>query len=82
MTIEQELKNMLMNNAVPSSHTDAIINKAKETESFELMEGRWGDSSGYYNQQFKDLVWSSLRQVALEYIDENIPKAWFRPAFV
>jgi hypothetical protein len=34
-----------------------------------------------YSEQIENLIWAGVRIIALKYINENCPKAWFKAVF-
>lgn len=74
MTIEEKMKEMLLNYGLFPDHAREVMEKAKE--GIEAMEGwRWNDIAEGYPSQFLAALWLSVKQYALAWIDENIPKA-------
>jgi hypothetical protein len=53
----------------------------KEDKRNESFEGRWGEDENAYPKEIFDLLWKAVRIDALEWIDKNCPKAWYRPIF-
>jgi hypothetical protein len=63
-----------------------------ESQAEQVMKNYWtsdlassGDLSDKptinYPEQIENLVWAGVRIVALKYINEHCPKAWFKPVF-
>jgi len=45
------------------------------------MQGRWNDDYTGYPKSIYAIVLLAVKGIALEYIKEKMPKAWFRPMF-
>lgn len=42
----------------------------------------WDDTVDGYPPQLLAVLWLGVRRAAVDWIDENLPKAWYRPMFV
>lgn len=82
MTFEEKIKDMLVANMVPDNMAGEIVKAVKEDKANDAMKGRWQDDMDAYPPSMIAILWVSTRRTALEYIDEHIPLAWFRPLFV
>ena len=80
INIETKIKNMLEENGMCGKSADAVMNKAKE--AIPDMKNRWGDDINDYPNPLVAVIWVTTKNIALEWIDENLPKAWYRPMFV
>jgi hypothetical protein len=81
MTFEQLAHDHLFNNGMFEDNVSAVIELAKKDEVLDSMSGRWTDKTDDYPPFMEKIFILSLDHVALKYIDENIPQAWFRPVF-
>lgn len=81
-TIEDKLKEMLFNHGLFEDQTATVMEMMKADEVNEAMEGRWGENVEDYPPVLLSVLWLSMRDCALRYIDANCPKAWFRSLFV
>ena len=81
MSIEETIKDRLVSLGMFPQQVDVVIGRMKENEANDAMQGRWGDSPDGYPEEIMLLAWYSAKEEALRYIDECIPKAWFRPMF-
>lgn len=81
MTIEEKLKSMLVENGMFDEWADAVIARLKEDVVGATMRGRWGDSVEGYPVQLLTGLWLSTKRIALEWLNENHPQAWFKPVF-
>lgn len=81
MTVEQKMKDWLISNGMFDNQAEEVLNLAKEEELFKSMKNRWqSDSEGYPTALYAVLI-ISLREIALQWIEENCPEAWFKPMF-
>jgi len=81
MTIEEALKDMLFQRGLSQADSAAIVDKAKTEPDMQPMRGRWQEDSAEYPPDFMITIWFSVKDVALAYIDEHCPGAWYRPLF-
>lgn len=81
MTIEEKLKAMLVENGMFEEWADTVIARFKEDEVGAIMRGRWGDSVEGYPVQLLAGLWLSTKRIALEWLNENNPLAWFKHRF-
>ena len=82
MTIEEKLVEMLIENGMFDTQAKEVMELIKSDEANETMQGRWRDAPGDYPEVMLAVLWLSTRIKALEWIDENVPQAWYRPMFV
>ncbi len=81
-TIEGKLKDRLVANGMFPEQAQAVIDMAKNrTDLFPDMESRWADEVEGYPQQAIAVLWFGIKHIALEWIDANLPQAWYRPLF-
>ena len=81
ISVEEDLKEMLVNYGMWPDQADEVIAQAKEDKMFEALKGRWNDPVDEYSPEVLTASWISIKSIALEYIVNNDPKAWFRPMF-
>ena len=82
MTFEKLAYDHLFNNGMFENDAKKVIELAKKDEVLgDAMKGRWSDDTEGYPPFMKNVFIVSLNSVAVKYIDENMPKAWFRPVF-
>ena len=81
MTIEDKIKEMLIEHGLFDNQAAEIIEAMKVDEINEPMEHRWTDKVDDYPPQMLTILWAGAKYQALEYIDANCPEAWFRPMF-
>lgn len=80
-TLEQDILKRLTSNGLSSKQAETIITIAKEDEALESMKGQWGKSVTEYPVQLRTVLWFSVKAIAFEWIEENVPNAFFRPLF-
>lgn len=79
-TTHERLRSALVNCGMFPDHADAVIARAKA----DLEDGyivTWDRSADEYPPQLFALWFYICKPHALAWIDENLPKAWFRPMF-
>jgi len=81
MTVEEKIRKMLIQNGLSDDQTDEVIKLLKESDLTKSMANRWSDSIDSYPSMIITVLWISAKKIALEYIDETFPQAWFRPMF-
>ncbi len=60
---------------------ERAIAQAKEAEVTIDMKERWGDAVEDYPPVMVNVLWVSVKHIAVEWIDRELPEAWFRPMF-
>lgn len=58
-----------------------VFNLFIEQPAQASMKGRWNEDVTGYPAMILNISMLAIRSVALEYIKEKMPKAWFRPVF-
>jgi len=81
VTVEAKMKTLLEENGMFPEQADAVMELAKADESLKSMTGRWQDDEEGYMRPILTAVWVAVRRCAVQWIDENTPKAWYRPMF-
>ena len=82
MTIEEELKSMLVNHGLFESMAEKVVEEVKADSSNMTMQGRWHDKREDYPSVIFAICWMSARVHALKIIDAECPKHWARQVFV
>lgn len=80
MTFEQYMRNALFERGMLEPWIDQVMERTKADPANEAMD-RWTDQVEGYPDQFAAFIWYSTKRHALQWIDENLPRAWFRPMF-
>ena len=81
MTIEEKMRQMLVENGLFEQDCNAVMEIVKGYKHTESMKSRWGDAVDGYPDSLLVVVWMSVKQAAVEWIDTNCPLAWYRPMF-
>lgn len=81
MTIEQMFEKRLFESGLFENEAKEIMTMVKADEVNKPFEGKWGEDENAYPQPMLNLLWFSVKQNTLKWIDKNCPKAWFRPMF-
>jgi hypothetical protein len=82
MTFNEFSNDYLIKSGMQESDARAVIEAAKQSEGMEAMIGLWDNSIDGYPPVMKASFHMSIKRHALEYIDANMPEAWFRDLFV
>lgn len=79
MTIEEKMKELLENHGMWADGLEHTLKAMKEDALLEDMRNRWNDSVDDYPQPLISVVWLNVRSIALKWVDENCPQAFYRP---
>ena len=82
MTVRQRLENQLFNMGMFPAQASAVMDRVVADKATESMQGRWEESADEYPTPLYTVLWISVTDHALEWIDKNAPLAWYRPLFV
>lgn len=63
------------------SQAEAVVEQMMADPALESMAGRWDDRVSDYPQPMLAVLVMSLRSNAVSWIEENLPKAWYKPMF-
>lgn len=80
MTIEEKIRALLDEHGA-GGYADKLIELAKSDKSLAEMSKRWADDINEYPQIILIQTWINVKEITLKWIDENLPKAFFRPLF-
>ena len=81
MTIEEKLIEMLINNGMDDVQAKQVMERVKAAKANAAMTQRWSDAVEDCPEDLFKPLWISTEDHALEWIDANLPLAWFRPMF-
>lgn len=81
MTIEERLIEMCVDCGMFDTQAKEVLDRVKADKVNEPMKQRWNDAPEDYPEILFNVIWINTKQHALEWIDENLPQAWFRPMF-
>lgn len=84
LTFKEKLTNMLISNGMFESQAKEVIALAepKLKEVVENYNINLNDTCNNYPPIITSLLFGYIKPIALIWIDENKPMAWFRPRFV
>lgn len=81
MTFKESMTYTLVGMGMFDSHADQVIKEYMEDESAESMIGRWDHDMKDYPQNIQSVVWIGVKHFASEWIERNMPQAWYKPMF-
>ena len=82
MTFHEWGINQLEQNGIFEQDVAETIMQAIEAdEANAAMAGRWTEDVEGYPDVMKAVLWLSIKDHALIWIDQNKPRAWYRPMF-
>lgn len=80
-TTKQRCLKMLTQNGMFESQAEAVLEQAKPQIEGDGYSMTWDSSADDYPAPMYAVINLILRREALNWIDTNLPKAWFRPMF-
>lgn len=80
-TISDEMKSLLQAHGLSESEVEAILLRYTSDRIGSSMQGRMNDPLRDYPPSLHVIVWMGVKSVALKYIKETCPDAWFRSLF-
>lgn len=77
------LRTQLYDNGLFEKQADDVLERviANDADTSETMKGRWNDRASDYPPIMTAVLWMSVKDEALKWIDEKMPKHWARPMF-
>jgi hypothetical protein len=81
MTFRQQFASELEGNGMFPDQAARVLVRYLDGPLGQSMLGRFDDEVSAYPPAIVGVVRMGIKQVALEYIDETMPEAWFRPVF-
>lgn len=81
MTVEEKMIQLLVNKGMFESQAKQVLESAKIHKLFKETDTKWDSPSSGYPDSCLVVISMSIDMIALEWIDRNCPKAWFRPMF-
>jgi Arc/MetJ-type ribon-helix-helix transcriptional regulator len=82
MTFEEAVKDKLVNNGLFPNQAEAIFQAVRDDPANSEMSSRWLDNTEDYPAAILAVIWLSVCDHTLAWIDTACPKAWFRSLFV
>ena len=80
-TVKEKCLEMLTNNGMFDSQAQAVFESAKPLIEVDGYRMTWDRPSDEYPLEMYAVINLILKREALSYIDQNCPRAWFRPMF-
>lgn len=81
MTFEEKMKNLLVANGMFESQADGVITMAKTHDALYSFADNWQKDISTYPDMMVNVVWMGIKRVAVLWIDEHMPQAWYREMF-
>jgi hypothetical protein len=81
MTFKEDLLGYLTSNGMFDSDALSVFEAMKADPANAPMSDRWNDSTDNYPAAMRAILHLAANRAALAFIDEHLPKAWFRPMF-
>jgi hypothetical protein len=84
MNVKEKLESMLVNNGMFESQAKEVMEIAmpKLNELVDDYKISFYSSYSEYPEVIYDVLFLAVKPIALKYIEENIPQAWYKPMFV
>jgi hypothetical protein len=83
MTFQETIKEKLIQCGLAEHEAEKVIEATINDSAFtNNFMHRWNDQTDGYPPMILNLIWLSVKRVALEWIDVNCPQAWFKPLFI
>jgi hypothetical protein len=82
MSIESKFSKMLVARGMFPEQAAEVIAAVKADKANEEISTRFSDNEEKYMPQLMAAMWETTRQYALEWIDANLPRAWYRSLFL
>ena len=85
MTIREYLEGKLVERGLFEDQAHEVMNRViaedANSKTGPIMGNRWQDVAEGYPPQLFAVLWISVKQHTLAWIDESKPHAWYRPLF-
>lgn len=78
-TIRQVITAQLIGMGMFDNQANEVVALAEE--KVESMQGRWDSQASDYPPAVVKITFMHVKKVALEWINNNAPQAWFKPLF-
>lgn len=80
MTFDQAISSRLEESGIWPQDVQSILELAKK--GMPTMDDVWSRSTIGYNPVVLNVAWIAVKSIALEWIEENQPNAWYKPMFM
>jgi hypothetical protein len=81
MTFKEKVLDLLYNNGMFQDQAEQVLERVVTDDACTDFQGRWNDRVEDYPSLMVNLLWMAVKRVALAWINENCPQAWFKPLF-
>ena len=81
MNIEEYLVDQVYQRGVFKDKARIIVEAAKNDPANKAVQGTWHDSTTDYPEPLMLWLWMSTKEHAVNWIEENLPNAGFKPEF-
>lgn len=81
MTFEQEILHKLTGNGLTILQATEVIALAKKSASLSPMKDRWSQDKDYRSAHMRTILWSSVKEIAAKWLDENLPDTFLGRVF-
>lgn len=81
ITLKQAVIEELTNSGFFPDQALEVFERLVTDPAQKSMEGRWDDDYTDYPKPIFSILLVAVKSIALKYIEEKIPDAWFRPMF-
>jgi hypothetical protein len=78
-TVKAVMLENLVNQGMSEKQAKDVMVKAEA--EMDTMKGNWNKEADGYPQIVIKLAWMNVKTIALEWTNENVPEAWFKPMF-
>ncbi len=82
MTFRQALVAEMVSRGMFESQANKVMDLVIADEINRDMAGRWDEDASEYPAPLLIVLWLNARGTALEWIDQNLPRAFYRPMFL
>lgn len=82
MTLQERLEGLLVKHGLWPEEAKAVLQMCVEAPENECMAVRWDDEATGYPPQLLAILWMSVKQHAVTWIDANKPKHVARNALI
>lgn len=82
VTFQEYFLKYLQDNSLSYEMATTILERCKSDLQLKDMSGRWKNDINEYPASIRIIVKQRINQIALAYIDEVLPEAWFRVIFL
>ena len=80
-TFRQFAIEYMTSNGMFEQHAKEVFGEIQNDPANDPMIGRWNDSVSEYPDIMQNVLAASVKRCAKEWIEKNMPMAWYRPMF-